>query len=223
MEEHGTDEEIKMDVDEHLYWDERVDASKVAVIVTDGAVTLTGTVPTRAAVRAAFEDAWAVRGVRRVENHLMVAPPQEVDAPPDARIEENARSLLDWHPDFDASKISVRAGEGAITLTGTVDSFWRKRRVEELVGGLRGVVEIHNDLAVVPSHQIADEDIARAIVDALRRNALVDADEVTVSVAGGRVSLTGTVASPSAARAALETAYFTAGVRDVEDNLLMRG
>jgi hyperosmotically inducible protein len=52
-----TEEQIKRDVVDQLYWDNRVDASDVTVEVSNGTVTLRGTVPTYFASTAALNDA----------------------------------------------------------------------------------------------------------------------------------------------------------------------
>ena len=54
------DEQIKKAVVDMLYWDSRVDASDIHVEVTDGEVTLRGTVPSYATKEAALFDAWKI-------------------------------------------------------------------------------------------------------------------------------------------------------------------
>lgn len=57
-----TEEQIKRDVVDQLFWDIRVDASDVTVEVSNGTVTLRGTVPTYLAAKAAIDDSWCVLG-----------------------------------------------------------------------------------------------------------------------------------------------------------------
>jgi hypothetical protein len=69
------DEDIKKDIVDALYWDRRVDASLVTVTVSDGNVMLGGSVPDRAALEAAEDDARVVGGkgrVQTVENRLRI-------------------------------------------------------------------------------------------------------------------------------------------------------
>ena len=54
-----TSEEIKKDVVDQLYWDNRIDASSVTVEVDGGRVKLKGTAPTYTAKEAARMDAWS--------------------------------------------------------------------------------------------------------------------------------------------------------------------
>ena len=69
------DEQIKKAVVDMLYWDNRVDASNIDVEVTDGAVTLRGTVPSYTIKEAALFDAWKVIGVKKVDNNCYVKFP----------------------------------------------------------------------------------------------------------------------------------------------------
>jgi hypothetical protein len=73
-----SDEEIREDVEETLFYDTWVDADRIEVSVEDGVVTLHGTLPSYEEVRYAVDDAWDVDGVRGVRSELKVeAPPRE--------------------------------------------------------------------------------------------------------------------------------------------------
>lgn len=67
-----SDEEIRADVEETLFYDTWVDADRIQVEVEDGVVTLKGTLPNFDEVRYATEDAWDVDGVRGVRTLLEV-------------------------------------------------------------------------------------------------------------------------------------------------------
>ncbi|HEX6223706.1 MAG TPA: BON domain-containing protein [Chryseolinea sp.] len=68
-----SDERIKEDINDRLSDDVFVDASDIDVTVSEGEVTLTGTVDTRTAKRRAEDIAEAVSGVKNVENRLRLA------------------------------------------------------------------------------------------------------------------------------------------------------
>ncbi|GLC62047.1 hypothetical protein PLESTB_001833800 [Pleodorina starrii] len=68
-----SDERIKEDVSERLMDDGQLDASDIEVMVQDGEVTLTGTVPERFAKRHAEDVAERASGVKHVQNNLRVA------------------------------------------------------------------------------------------------------------------------------------------------------
>jgi len=75
-----SDEEIKEDVEDALFYDTWVDADSIEVEVEDGVVTLRGTLPNFDEVRFATDDAWDVDGVRGVRSEFEVAPRRELDA-----------------------------------------------------------------------------------------------------------------------------------------------
>ena len=61
----------------------------------------------------------------------------------DKRIRKNVTDRLADDTDLDASDIEVGVDDGAVTLSGSVDSLWDKRRAEDIaksVFGVRGVI-----------------------------------------------------------------------------------
>jgi hypothetical protein len=69
---HRSDERIRERVCESLTDDDEIDASDIAVSVSGGEVTLSGTVDDRRAKRGAEDCAYSVTGVRDVQNRLRV-------------------------------------------------------------------------------------------------------------------------------------------------------
>ena len=67
-----SDEKIKEDVQEKLYHDTFVDASDIDVTVSDGEVTLTGTVDNKQTKRRAEDCVEKVTGVKEVSNQLKI-------------------------------------------------------------------------------------------------------------------------------------------------------
>ena len=68
-----SDERIKEDINDRLSDDPFVDASDIDVTVSNGEVTLSGTVDHRSTKRRAEDLADAVSGVKNVENRLRVS------------------------------------------------------------------------------------------------------------------------------------------------------
>lgn len=216
------DEDIKRDVVDQLYWDARVDASKVGVRVDGGRVRLSGTLPSQLARRAALMDAWDVAGVEHVEDAMSVIYPGGRDELTDEQLRENTLTALGWSPDLEGETLDAEVRSGRVTLTGMVNAFWKKALAEEIVKGLRGVLDVANQLAVVPLHDMLDRTIAESVEAALARNALLDASGVTVEVRDGIVTLSGLADSPAAARLAYLAATYTPGVINVHNQLVVR-
>jgi osmotically-inducible protein OsmY len=155
------DEIIARLVVDELYWDNRVDASKVQVEATDGVVTLTGHVPTCADRYSAEADARMIRGVVTVVNHIEVDRPKGV---PDRELQSDVSTVLSWAPDVDATDINVSAKEGVVTLKGTVPSYWGKLRAHLLAAQTEGVIHVVDELAVTPSQNVTDREIAGSLL-----------------------------------------------------------
>ena len=70
---------------------------------------------------------------------------------PDATISRDVRDLLADAPDLDSSLVDVTVREGEVTVSGRVSEGYEKSLVENLIGRVWGVREVHNHLCVSPS------------------------------------------------------------------------
>ncbi|MDY7110102.1 MAG: BON domain-containing protein [Planctomycetota bacterium] len=217
-----SDEEIKVDIIDQLEWDDRVDASDISATVDNGVVSLRGSVPTWLTRSAAYADAWAVDGVIDVQNALRIEPPRVNSPEDDAELKRHAEMILGFHPDVDERRASAEVEDGVVTLSGSVDAYWKKLNAEEAVSNIGGVVDIRNNLTVVPRQTALDETIAGQVEAALRRRPLVEAQDIDVQVEGGVVRLSGEVATWAARRSARDAALHTPGVVDVRDRIRIR-
>ena len=218
-----TDELIKQDIVYELTRDTRVDASTVEVTVDNGRATLTGEAPTLLAKSAATDDALAILGVIEVDNLMTVKYPAAVRVPTDAEIKENVLTKLAANPDIDVLDLDVLVDAGVVTLKGTVDAYWKRTFLEDLVAPEAGVIFIENHVAVTPTDDVLDKVIAEDIVTSLEARSIVDADDIEVSVSNGVVELTGSVPSWAARQAAANAALHPAGVKMLQNNLVVTG
>ncbi len=210
-----TDEEIKKDVVERLSWDERVDAAPVQVEVESCVVTLRGEVDTYFAQRAAVETAFSVLGVSDVQPQLGVRPPAGTAVPSDEALRHQIEQALLWNANLHAADIRVSVAAGVVTLEGFVGTYWKKMHAEDVAAQFRGVVGIENKLTIVPTHDVEDRRVAETLEQELDRDPLVDAEDVNVRVNNGEVALTGRTTNWAGRRAAIDTARYTRGVREV--------
>jgi hyperosmotically inducible periplasmic protein len=216
-----SDQAIKKDIVDQMYWDGRVDASDVHINIDNGAVTLTGTVPTSRARSAAYDDAWMVDGVTSVSNRITVKYPTVPALPTDSQIKTNVINALADDADIHTYKLDVDVKNNWVTLEGTVPSLWKKMRAEDIAEDRRGVIGVTNKLAVVPTEKVADESIGKKVVDALDRNVNVDVEDIDVKVRDSKVTLTGTVPSYYAKHSAWSSAFYTDGVISVDDQTVV--
>ena len=59
---------------------------------------------------------------------------------------------------IDASEIEVTVKQGEVTLKGSVDNRWAKRRVEDLAEQVMGVHDVMNQVRVEPSSRARQQD-----------------------------------------------------------------
>jgi osmotically-inducible protein OsmY len=214
-----TDEQIKTDIVNSLSSDIRIDAADVGVKVNEGVVTLTGTVPSYNAKLAAYEKARETRNTISVDNQLSVVYSSNVVKPSDDELESNAKNVLSWNLDIDKSKVEVSSDSGIVKLKGTVNWYSHRHKAEELVSSLIGVFDVKNELAVVPTEMVADELIAKNIMEELGLSSYFEASIVLVEVADGAVTLTGMVRNHAAKNHAYNVAAHTAGVVEIVNNI----
>jgi osmotically-inducible protein OsmY len=219
---HTKSESVKKDVVDELYWDGRIDASRVQVEVFDGTVMLRGTVPSFSARRAAESDIRAIAGVESVDNRLSVERPTE-SAAGDREIAENIGRLLRSHVDIGSENIEITIEGGRVALKGVVSAYWKKVVAEDLAAGVAGVTDIDNRISVVPTKKVDDAIIADQIIRALGRHTDIDPREINVKVEDGRVTLSGFAPSLQAEQAASTIARNTEGVKDVVNCVQIRG
>jgi osmotically-inducible protein OsmY len=109
-------------------------------------------------------------------------------------LQKDVQEAIKWEPLLSAAEIGVTAKEGVITLTGTVDSYWKKTEAEEAaknVAGVKAVVEKIEIKFVGHSSKKDDNDIAREVLNAYQFNVEVPGDKVKVKVEKGWVTLEG--------------------------------
>jgi len=215
------DETIKKEVVDQLYWDNRVDADDVTVHVDNGVVTLKGAVPTHGARSSAVTDTWMIDSVTSVEDQIHVELAPTVEIPTDAEIRNNIQNILSWNTDIDVMDIDVSVEGGVVTLEGTVDEYWKKWKAVELVSDVSGVIDVLDEMTVVSTGSFIDKDIAETINNALDRNLYIDAEDITVEVEHGKVTLTGVVPTNFVRSKAGDITSYTAGVIDVHNNLVV--
>ena len=211
-----TTRSIREQVREQLQWDVRVDDSNISVSVSDGVVTLSGTVPSAAAESAALASAWAVTGVRDVIDRLEVAAAPVDEQTGLAQIVENSIRV---DPDVAVEDLEVVEDNGVIELYGNVDEAWMAREAESTAENTIGVEAVENNLVVVPPQERTDVEIRLDIVSSLQADMRVDASGVQVIVDDGVVTLDGTVASWNAWETAYAAALQTEGVVRVNAEL----
>lgn len=183
-----------------------------------GVVTLTGDVSTYGQKRAAERAAGRVDGVKAVAEELVVRFPFDMKHE-DADIAQKALQALSWDTEVPADKVKVKVEKGWVTLSGNVNWYFERSAAEEDVHKLHGVVGVTNDIVIQPGVQAWD--VGDKIKAALSRNAQIEADNITVTTDGGKVTITGNVGSWSERNLVVDTAWSAPGVTQVDDRLVI--
>lgn len=142
----------------------------------------------------------------------------------DNELKTHVQNALDWEPSVDASDIGVSVDEGVITLRGNVASYAEKVAAERAVLHVYGVKAVANDLAVHLGNlfERTDTEIAHAAVAALKWNAMVPKDKISVTVANGWLTLTGAVDWQYQRDAAFRTVRDLTGVKGVTNSVTVK-
>jgi osmotically-inducible protein OsmY len=142
----------------------------------------------------------------------------------DAQLRQDVLSELSWTPSIDVTRITVEVREGNVTLTGYVDSYTTKSRVEDVVQHVAGVnsVTVRMDVELIGSSKRSDADIARSARDALQSTTYVAKDAVRVVVHDGRVTLSGELDWDWQRQGAVRTVRHLLGIIDVSDRILIK-
>ena len=109
----------------------------------------------------------------------------------DAELQQDVMNELKWEPTIRAAEIGVGVTDGVVTLSGYVDSFYKKWAAER-VFGVKSVAE-ELKVRLPGSLKRSDEDLALAVANVLEWNVLVPHDRVKVQVQDGVVTLSGEV------------------------------
>lgn len=211
-----TDTQLHDSVQRQLEWDPEIESDNIAVIASDGVITLMGSTHSYAAKLAAEQSVKRVRGVRGVANEIQVAP---LDERTDTEIAKDAISALRADSRLPLS-VTVTAHRGVLTLEGEVRWMFQKAAAAAAIAQLAGVRGVSNQLAVTPS--VSVDQVKSDIDAALHRCADVDAQHVDVSVDGPIVTLSGQVSSFHEKQEAERAAWASPGISRVE-NLIVVG
>ena len=210
-----TDDELRRQVAAELFWDPRVDSEVIDVSADSGTIMLRGTVDSLRQQRAGCEAAARVRGVIRVANELRVRIPGR-----DQRDDDDLRGDVLEALMLDSSvpmTVDVQARDGLVTLTGTAQWHYQREKAESRAAEVTGVASVDNAIRLAQADAC---DAEAAITAAFRRNAVLEADELSVETfPGGLVILSGTVRSWVAHDHAVAAAWSAPGVVQIDDRI----
>lgn len=142
----------------------------------------------------------------------------------DIQLQRDVLDELQYEPAVDPAEIGVMANDGIVTLTGKLKSYaekWAAVLATQRVGGVRVVVdELKVELS--PHYVRSDEDIAEAVLNALKWNVLVPEERISVHVENGWIILKGTVDYKHQQAEVVNAVRNLAGVKGITNHIKIK-
>lgn len=224
------DQKLAKDVSNALLLDPATESYEIDVEADEGVVTLSGTVDSWQEKQLALHIAKGVRGVKDIVNDMVHSYDQDR---PDSEITAEVRRAMDIDVILRGLIVHAEAKDGEVILSGNVGSVAEKDRAISKAW-VTGVSKVNaDDLTVnawagndMKKKQLpvlkSDEEIRKAVEDALVYDPRVFSFNPDVTVDLGNVTLSGTVSNLKAKQAAERDARNTVGVWSVTNLLKVR-
>ena len=140
-----TDTEIAQAAVAALKWNTMVPSDRVTVSVTNGWLSLNGTLDWQYQKDAAARGVRDLTGVKGVTNNIIVQPRvKTID------VRDKIEAAFKRSAEIDARRINVTTQDGRVTLSGNVHSWAERQEAERAALAAPGVTQVEDHLAVVP-------------------------------------------------------------------------
>jgi osmotically-inducible protein OsmY len=212
----SSDSDLKKAVLDELSWEPSVNAAHIGVTAHAGVITLTGHVHNYMQKIGVEKAAGRVKGVKAVAEEIEVKLPYDIKRS-DEDIAAAAVDRLGWNAAIPIDAIKVKVQTGWVTLTGNVAWHFEKEAAERDLRALSGVIGVSNQIVVKPA--VDAFNVKKDIEDALHRSWFYDPDTIQVAAQGGRITLSGKVATWDARRLAGSTAWSAPGATSVQNDI----
>jgi osmotically-inducible protein OsmY len=206
---------LESDVKEEFSWDPELDDDRVVVKAEGGRIVLSGVVETFHQFQRAAADAWAVSGVKAVDNELLVGPRGAAIA--DHDIAAACATALTADKIVPKGSVTAEVKDGFVTLTGQVRRHFQRKAAELVVGRVDGVRGVTDNITL--TQEPIPSDVTARIHKAFQRNAIIDDSLMKVSSEGHTIYLDGTTSSNFSKVMAEDTAWNAPGVDEVVNRL----
>ncbi|MDQ3192470.1 MAG: BON domain-containing protein [Bacteroidota bacterium] len=140
-----TDEQIKDSLIELLNLDDGINAKDLAIKVSDGVVTMNGTVDASWKKDVIQGYSYRITGVKDVIDQTTIKHTREYS---DEEITTDIKKAFQRNDPYTTKNIRVEVQNGRVTLSGKVPSYVTRMRVKEMVKYTSGVGEVIDDLVI---------------------------------------------------------------------------
>lgn len=145
--------------------------------------------------------------------------PAQSSKPNDQKIQQEINKQLQDNRSW--KNVQGNVDGGVVTLTGTVELFRDKEKLDQKIRKQGGVVELRDDV-IVAGASVADLKLQESLADKLRYDRLNFGsvfNNLTLDVKDGVATVGGTVRTPVDKESALSAVSSTAGVKGVVDQV----
>lgn len=141
-----------------------------------------------------------------------------------SQLQSDVEQELKYEPSVDPSDIGVTVKSGIVSLTGNVRSYAEKFAAVQAAQRVAGVRAVADEMKVdLPSmHVRDDQDIARAVTNALQWDVQVPTDLIKVEVENGWITLRGEVNFRFQQSAAYNAVRNMTGVKGVTNLIIVK-
>jgi osmotically-inducible protein OsmY len=108
-------------------------------------------------------------------------------------LQRDVQNAIKWEPLLNAAEIGVTAKDGVITLTGTVNSYAKKKEAENAAKNVAGVRAVAESIKIKVGSMSSknDTEIAQEILNAWKWSWEIPEEKIKVKVENGWVTLEG--------------------------------
>jgi hyperosmotically inducible periplasmic protein len=199
----------------------------VKVKVSDGVVTLSGTVQDEDSKDLAEDTVKNLPGVTSVKNEIIIKPAHPEYSDSWIAFKIRGRLLVKAHVSG-ATKVAVK--DGAVTLTGTADNLAQKELTSVYAREIEGVKSVKNDIVIKPApapsasvrDKIDDASITTQVKYALVRHKSTSALKTKVTTVNGIVAITGEAGSEAEKALVTKLAGDVRGVMAVSNEMTVK-
>ncbi len=142
-----------------------------------------------------------------------------------AELQKDVQDAIRWEPLLNAAEIGVTVKDGIVTLTGIVDSYFKKSEAETAAKNVAEVKAVVEKIEIKFSNnwnKKDDNDIAKEVVNAFKWNWQVPSDKVKVRVENGWITLEGELQWNYQKDAARDAVKNLLGVTGVSNNITIK-
>ncbi|MDP9955494.1 osmotically-inducible protein OsmY [Epilithonimonas hungarica] len=211
-----TNAELQRDVQDAINWEPQLKNINIGITATDGIVCLTGTVDSYAKKIQIEQVVKKVFGVNIFVENIDVKL-QKHETKNDIEIAKEIMAAFEANPVIPQEQLEVKVENGWVTLTGELSWDYLRDVTENTIQHLPWIKGIYNNITIVPEmhHYTIDK---KDIMKALKRSS-IDDREITVSVSGTTVRLTGTVHTWHQREEAARIVWKTPGIKNLKNEL----